>query len=420
MTAEPDRLPSERAFILRAAPALALGFVMALSSSAGQTFFISLFSGELRAELNLSHGDFGLLYSVATVASAFSLSWLGKLADRFTVTPLAIAMLVGIACASAGLAVARGALLLGLSLFALRLFGQGMMSHLALTAMGRWFSARRGRALSLASLGFPAGSAVLPITIAALSTVVEWRTFWFLVALFYALVLIPTIWGLGRRARRFEAGGDVADGPSLRDVVEPWTRSEMLRDRRWYGIMLGVLAPPFVVTGVLFHQIHLIETKGWTLTTLAMSYPLFAGSSVAVSLTAGSLVDRFGAVRLLPVYLLPLAAGLFTLAAVDQAWSAPVFMVCFGCTSGAATIVLGALWPELYGTAHLGAIRSLIMSAVVISTALAPGSMGLLIDRGISLAAQCSFLALVAIGCSLLNALLQPAFAAERMRGQNA
>ena len=55
--------------------------IMAFWSSLGQTFFISLFSDDIRAALGLSHGDFGTYYAVATTASAISLLWLGKLAD---------------------------------------------------------------------------------------------------------------------------------------------------------------------------------------------------------------------------------------------------------------------------------------------------------------------------------------------------
>ena len=53
-----------------AAPELSLGVLLIFSSSIGQTFFISLFSGEIRNEFNLSHGMFGIFYSTATLTSA--------------------------------------------------------------------------------------------------------------------------------------------------------------------------------------------------------------------------------------------------------------------------------------------------------------------------------------------------------------
>ena len=76
------------------------GMLMAGWSSLGQTFFISLFSAEIRGALSLSHGDFGTYYAIATAASAFTLVWLGKLADTVPVKKLSLITLACI-CASA-------------------------------------------------------------------------------------------------------------------------------------------------------------------------------------------------------------------------------------------------------------------------------------------------------------------------------
>ena len=46
---------------------LLFGFLMTFWSSPGQTFLISLFSGELRAYLGLSDGEFAGIDSLATL-----------------------------------------------------------------------------------------------------------------------------------------------------------------------------------------------------------------------------------------------------------------------------------------------------------------------------------------------------------------
>ena len=73
----------------------------------------------------------------------------------------------------------------------------------------------------------------------------------------------------------------------------------------------------------------------------------------------------------------------------------------------------GALWAELYGVAHLGAIRALTVSLMVLSTALAPGLMGWLIDGGVSLDAQYRVLAAYVLLGAALFTLLQPALLRE-------
>ena len=79
-----------------AAPALGFGFLISFGSSAGQTYFISLFAGEIRADLGLTHGGFGTLYTLATLASAAALVWLGKLTDRLDLPFLSVFSLLGL------------------------------------------------------------------------------------------------------------------------------------------------------------------------------------------------------------------------------------------------------------------------------------------------------------------------------------
>ena len=81
---------SIKRIIHTATPELSLGVFLVFCSSIGQTFFISLFSGEIRSEFNLSHGVFGIIYSAATLSSAIVFFWLGKLADQFNLTLLGL------------------------------------------------------------------------------------------------------------------------------------------------------------------------------------------------------------------------------------------------------------------------------------------------------------------------------------------
>jgi hypothetical protein len=78
-----------------------------------------------------------------------------------------------------------------------------------------------------------------------------------------------------------------------------------------------------------------------------------------------------------------------------------------GVTTGSGAVLLGALWAELYGVTHLGAIRAFATSAMVFSTGLAPAFMGLLIDHGLameSIALGCAAYCLLASGVALFAA----------------
>ena len=140
----------------------------------------------------------------------------------------------------------------------------------------------------------------------------------------------------------------------------------------------------------------------------ASCYPLYAFSTAGITLAAGWVVDRLSAVYLLRFYLLPLGLGLILLATTDKTYVAPIFMILAGGTAGAATIVMGALWVELYGTDYLGSIRSMGFAIMVISTSIAPGLIGLLMDIGVTLETQLFILAIYIFICSLIFIIIMP------------
>ena len=97
------------------------------------------------------------------------------------------------ALAALWLSSATNILALGVGLFAMRALGQGLLSHLAMTTVAKWFDAARGRALGIAMLGFPIGEALLPVVAASAMAIFGWRAVWLGVAAFAAFVLAPAI-----------------------------------------------------------------------------------------------------------------------------------------------------------------------------------------------------------------------------------
>ncbi len=365
---------------------LGFGLFLTFSSSFGQTFFISLFSNELRSDFGLSHGDFGGLYSVATLSSGFLLIWLGRAIDRLDLRLFTGLVVLGLAGASFILANASSLFALGLAIFGLRLFGQGLLGHIAMVCMARYFERARGKAVSLATLGYPLGEAALPFVAIAVLGAYGWRTSWEYFTAAILLVVFPFALLLLRSAphknvREPETAGRAPE--PLRDSRQSSLR-EVLRDSRFYLILPAILAPSFITTGMFFHQRHLADVKGWSLELLASAFVIFALSQSLTGLSAGQAIDRFGARRLLPVFLLPMGAAMLLLSYSTAPLAAQLYMFATGATAGAGAALFGALWAELYGIRHLGAIRSFVTSLMVFSTALSPPFMGLLLDAGVA------------------------------------
>ena len=73
---------------------LLAGSLMSLSSSFGQTFFISIFAGQIIYSFNLTNGEWGLYYTIGTSASAICMIYAGTFADKYKEKTLVVAMLI--------------------------------------------------------------------------------------------------------------------------------------------------------------------------------------------------------------------------------------------------------------------------------------------------------------------------------------
>ena len=398
-------------FVLENLRWLAGGFLLTFFSSFGQTFFISLSAGQIREEYGLSHGGFGTLYMLATLASALTLPQLGRIVDRYSVRTVTLVTVPVLALAASSMAFSRDILVLGVTVYVLRLFGQGMMSHNAMTAMGRWFAAQRGRAVSLVTLGHNAGEAVFPVLFVATAALVGWRTSWLLAAAALIAVAMPLIALLMRVERQPRSSDPVPRAGKARD----WTRREVVRDPLFYLLLLGIMAPGFIGTTVFFHQVYLVELRGWSLEVFASFFTAMALTTIVFALVSGQLIDRFSALAMLPGFLLPLGAACLVLALFTSQWSALVFMGLLGISYGFSSTLMGAIWPEIYGTRNLGSIRALTMAIMVFATAAGPGLTGYLIDRGVDYPAQILVMGLYCLASAVLMV-----FVSRRMRARAA
>ena len=388
-------------FIRQNAPFLAAGVLLTFLSSFGQTFFISVFAGHIRTEFALSHGGWGTAYSIGTFASALMMVWLGVLTDRFRVRMLGLWVLLLLALAAATMALANTVVLLVIAVFLLRLAGQGMANHLATVAMARWYVAARGRALSIAYLGVAAGEAFLPMIVVAAMSGVPWRALWGVAAIL-TLALIPILLRLLRLERTPAAIAEETQSAGLGG--RHWSRRDLLRHRLFWFVLPYLLGPPAFGTAFFFHQVHLAEVKAWGHGTLVAMFPLFTGAAIASLLTSGWLIDRLGAMRLMPMVQVPMALGFLLMAVAENVLVGGVAMVLMGLSQGANSTIPAAFWAEAYGTRHLGAIKSLASAIMVFGTAVGPILTGLLIDRGLPFPAQMPAIALYFALAALLVA----------------
>ena len=394
-------------FILTNFRFLLLTILMTGFSSFGQTFYISLFGGEIRSFYGLTSGQFGGYYSVATLASGFTILWLGSVVDRYDLKKIVVVVisLLAISCLMMGLSTHWIGLIL--SFYLLRLFGQGFMTHTAMTATGRYFDANRGKAISVTESGFPVGQSVLPILTVWLIGFIGWRETWISSAIFLLVFFLPlALWLLkGQQQRHLDylqsqqqavaASGDTAGTTN-------WTRKQILSDSRFYIILPMLLSAPFILTGLFFHQVHLAMEKNWTLALMATGLIAFSITQIAGNLIAGGLIDKFSSRKLYGWSALPLIFGLLIFSMGNGTENLVIYLLLAGLTAGMGGTFGNAIWPEMYGTKHLGAIRSMAGFIMIVATALSPAFFGWLIDQSVSM----NQIALFSAGYTLLSLLV--------------
>ncbi|MDH5187736.1 MAG: MFS transporter [Rhodospirillaceae bacterium] len=394
-------------FIITNRRFLGFGLLCTLGANIGQTYFIALFGNNIRNEFLLSHGDFGAVYAIATLMSALAIIWAGRRIDHMDLRLYSAIIIIGLSIAAGAMALTTNILVLVLALFGLRLFGQGLLRHTAVVSMAKYFENTRGRAMSVVSLGYPIGEAIFPIIAVMAIAYLGWRDTWGFIALVMVFVLLPLsqvlLKGHDERHQKYEKEKSEAE--------KIFEEKNILRDPHFYIILSASLMAPFLLTGVFFHQLALADTKGWDVAWLASSFPAFAGATVFSSLLSGPLVDKLGPGRILPFFLIPLIAAMAVIALGSHMIWVPVYLALSGLTTGASGVLITASWADTYGTKRLGSVRAISSSFTVLSTAISPLLVGLLLDRGVGFYALGIGAMIVAFG-----ALLGVQIPAQRLR----
>ena len=109
---------------------------------------------------------------------------------------------------------------------------------------------------------------------------------------------------------------------------------------------------------------------------MATTFIGFGIIRILTSIIAGPLVDKFTAKKVFIFYLVPLLIGIGFLLMGNHPIFALLYMVFIGITASLSSLTSTAMWAELYGVHHLGAIKSMITTMMVLSTAVGPVVIG--------------------------------------------
>ena len=359
---------------------LLYGFLIIFFASYGQTFFISLFNIEIRNQYNLTDGQFGLVYAIATTLSSLLLVVFAKLIDHIDLRLYSFIVSAGIFLACLGMFFfIKNILFLFLIIFALRFFGQGAMSHAGETTMARYFGKNRGKAISIATLGGMSGVMFLPIIVINLMHTYTINQVW-LIASFTIVFFIPLLFITlsNQSSRHINFKKKIVSDP----LNKKWRTRDVLKNTKFYTYLPLSITPSFISTGLMFHQIFIFNQKGWSMEMLGNGYLLVGLFSIIGLLIGGPIIDKFDTRKTVLTALLPLLVCVMILLFFDNYLFFIIYMIFYGLNFGITIPFIGALWAEIYGVESLGSVKALLHAGGVLASALSPLIFGYLIDWG--------------------------------------
>ncbi|MGM0397190.1 MAG: MFS transporter [Bacillota bacterium] len=374
-------------WVIVAVSALVLFF-----SGPGQTYSISIFIDYYVENFGWGRTQVSSYYSMATLVAGFALPMIGRAIDKRGQRKMVVLIAFALGMAALWMSFVRTPLMLIVGFFFMRLLGQGSMSLLSNTLVPAWFLKNRGKALSLMALGGVIGSAVVPpfnnFLLQNIGAPGTWRA-WTALLL---LVMIPAGWIFVRN--RPEDLGLLPDGPNadrpdkkkfrlaarVHASSYPWDLNDAIRTRSFWLLLFCMIIPSMINTGIIFHIVSIMGEKGLSPAFAASILSIMALSQFPMTFVAGFVVDNVkvhyvkGANYLL--YFVVVGAVLMgnTKAALV------LYAVLHGVFMAFDSVSTGVIWPNYYGSANLGSIRSVTMTAMVVGSALGPLPFGIAFD----------------------------------------
>ena len=379
---------------------LIYGFAIAFFASYGQTFFISIHSTEIRTFYNLTDGQFGLIFSLGTLLSSLLLVGFAKLIDHIDLRLYSFIISLGLSFACLGLYISYNSkIFLFFIIFTLRFFGQGAMSHAGNTTMARYFGDNRGKALSVCTFGGIIGMMIFPIIVVNLTNFIGWRYAW-LISSFSILIFFTPILFLSLQDQELRHS-NFTNNTKKNLNNKKWRTRDILINKKFYIYLPISIASSFILTGLTFHQIFIINQKGWSTEMLANGFLFLGIFSITGLVLGGPTVDKYNTKKVVLFSLMPLFLAILILIIFNNYFSLFIYMSLLGVSFGIGNSFIGSLWAELYGLESLGTVKALLHACTVFASALSPVIFGYMIDFGLGIVSL-SILSLLIIFISTL------------------
>jgi sugar phosphate permease len=360
-----------------------------------QSYAIGLFLKPMSHELGWSREGFSAVQTFSTVVMGGLGFLLGGLIDRRGPRPL---MLLGSAIAGAAL-VGTSRVQTLWQFYLLRgcaqTVGMAMLGNLVVNVtVSKWFIARRGMAVAIASVGVSLGGVLIAPLAAGWIQDYGWRSTWILLGLITWVLMLPASLLMRRTP---EDHGLLADGaiatpaastarekPTANLAEQQWTRREAMRTKAIWLVIFAYGTANIGLGALLLHMVPFLTDNGFSRGTAALLFSIQAWSSLLSKPVWGLLMNRFHARNLSALGFMIAAAsmlGMLGAASTGSIWVMAAVLSAYGFGIGGTIPLQETVWASYFGRAHLGEIRAVAMPFAIIFGAGGPLLAGALYDR---------------------------------------
>ena len=382
-----------------------IGVIM---STPGQTIGVSAFTDHLLAATGLSRLQLSNAYFIGTLTSGLLLPYGGVLLDRFGAR-------VTVVCASIGLGLTLCYLsfsdrlatiinntfpiipystvtlvILVLGFVGLRFSGQGMLTMISRTTLGKWFDRRRGFVSGIAGVFVSFGFSIAPLTMSSSIDILGWRNSWLAMAAVVGIGMSLIGWFFYRDnpeecsllmdGKKYTQNS-VETKHSSDNNLQDFTRAEALRTIMFWVVTLALSSQALILTGITFHIVDIgAEAELSQMQVVSIFLPKAVVSTI-VGYLMGMAADR---VRLKYLFMVMMVGQIIGVASITN-FGEPLFRVLtivgFGISSGCFGTLSAVALPRFFGRTYLGSISGFQMMILVIASAIGPSFLAIFKDK---------------------------------------
>lgn len=373
------------------------GSTLALTVGNGpiMQFTFGVFLKPLTAAFAVSRGLGSLALTIGLLATALSLPFVGRLADRFGCRRVGLLAVLLFALGVAAAGALSGSVWMFMALFALAgVAAAGQTPLVYVKAISSRFDRGRGLALAIALTGVGVGSIAMPILAQRLIDAVGWRGAYLGLALVLLVVASAALWLFipdtpGERLAPVAA----SQQPGL-------SSARALRAPRFWMLAVCMFLAAGAANGAIAHVAPLLTDRGVSPADAASALGSVGAAAIVGRLLGGYLLDRFWAPLVASVFFAGMIGGMAILMTAQTAGTALIATVLLGLGLGVEADLVGFLVSRYLGTRAFGALFGYVFAGFILGSSLGPVVMGAVFDLTGSYA-PCL---LVLIGCAAASA----------------